>query len=42
MAKLLAEHGVDVIHVDLPGGPRLTRLPDAFRNCSVPPTVHPQ
>jgi crotonobetainyl-CoA:carnitine CoA-transferase CaiB-like acyl-CoA transferase len=29
---LLADQGADVIHVDPPGGPRLTGVPDAFFN----------
>ncbi len=31
-AVLLADQGADVIHVDPPGGPRLSGLPDAFFN----------
>jgi crotonobetainyl-CoA:carnitine CoA-transferase CaiB-like acyl-CoA transferase len=31
-AVLLADQGADVIHVDPPGGPRLTGVPDAFFN----------
>ena len=31
-AVLLADQGADVIHVDPPGGPRMTGVPDAFLN----------
>ena len=32
VAELLAQNGADVVHIDPPGGPRLTGLPDAYLN----------
>lgn len=32
VAEILAQNGADVVHIDPPGGPRLSGLPDAFLN----------